>query len=347
LRKEIFGLLKSGDGQDQRKRAVSPCLLPIKDAAMQLPYDIGDFSDFYASIYHATNAGSMLRPQNPLLPNYKFVPVAYHGRSSSFIVSGSPVTRPCGQRRLDHDAPEFGASQQLDYEAEVAFVVGTGNALGHPISIGEAASHLFGLGLLNDWSARDIQAWEYQPLGPFLAKSFACTLSPWVVTMEALAPFRVKAATRPAGDPAPLKYLTSPDQNEAAAFDLGVEVLISSKAMRERGLAPHRISLSNLRHMYWTAAQLLTHQSSNGCNLRPGDILGSGTVSGPDKGSYSCLLEVTWRGANPLELPSGETRKFLEDGDEVIIRGRCEKDGFASIGLGECRSIILPSHASA
>jgi fumarylacetoacetase len=196
LRKAIFELLKSGDGEDQRKRAALPSLLPIKDAAMQLPYDIGDFSDFYASIYHATNAGSMLRPQNPLLPNYKFVPVAYHGRSSSFVVSGTPITRPCGQRRLDQDTPEFGASRHLDYEAEVAFVVGTGNALGRPIPIDEAASHLFGLGLLNDWSARDIQAWEYQPLGPFLAKSFASTLSPWVVTMEALAPFRVKPAAR-------------------------------------------------------------------------------------------------------------------------------------------------------
>jgi fumarylacetoacetase len=340
LRARLSRLLGAEASADERAK-VKKHLLPMSTVEMLLPARIGDYSDFYASIHHATNVGKMLRPDNPLLPNYKYVPIGYHGRSSSIVVSGTPVRRPKGQRKPE-GAPEpiFGPSQSLDYELEVGFFAGTPNLLGDPIPIEKAEEHLFGLCLLNDWSARDMQAWEYQPLGPFLAKNFATTISPWVVTLEALEPFRTPAFARPPGDPAPLPYLRSPDPR---GFDVMLQVLLSSKKMREQKAAPAELCRSNLRDLYWTPAQLLAHHASNGCNLRPGDLLGSGTVSGDSKESRGCLLERTWRGAEPLTLPGGETRKFLEDGDEVILRGYCEKPGFARITLGECRGVIEPA----
>jgi fumarylacetoacetase len=316
-------------------------LVRISDARMQLPASIGDYTDFYASIFHATNVGSMFRPDEPLLPNYKYVPIGYHGRASSIRVSGAPVRRPHGQSRPpDAPEPQFGLSRRLDFELEVGAFIGAGNTLGEPIPIADAEQHLFGVCLLNDWSARDIQQWEYQPLGPFLAKSFATTISPWVVTLDALEPFRTAAFSRPAGDPPPLRYLSHPDDTAGGGIDVQLEVSIASARMRAEGIVPHAIAHSNTRHLYWTLAQLVTHHASNGCDLRPGDRLATGTVSGPTRGSRGCLLELTWRGTEPLLLPTGEERRFLEDGDEVIFRGWCERHGRARIGLGECRSII-------
>jgi fumarylacetoacetase len=321
-------------------------LVPQSDAELLLPAAVGDYTDFYASVFHATNVGSMFRPDSPLLPNYKYVPIGYHGRSSSIVVSGTPVRRPCGQTRDDASgaAPVFGATRRLDYELEVGAFVAAGNPLGESIPIGRAEEHVFGLCLLNDWSARDIQAWEYQPLGPFLAKSFATTISPWVVTLDALAPFRAPAFERPAGDPQPLPYLDSPENRAHGAVDVSLEVYLSSRAMRDRGDAPLRVSRSRFAQMYWTAAQMVAHHTSNGCNLRPADLLGSGTVSGDTKESRGCLLELTGRGAEPLRLPTGETRRFLEDGDEVVLRGYCERAGWRRIGFGECRGEVVPSH---
>jgi fumarylacetoacetase len=311
------------------------------EAEMRLPAEVGDYTDFYASLFHATNVGKMLRPDNPLLPNYKWVPIGYHGRASSLVVSGTPVTRPQGQTEPGESGePRFGPSRALDYELEVAAFLGPGNALGQPIPLAEAESRLFGLCLLNDWSARDLQKWEYQPLGPFLAKSFATSISPWVVTMEALLPFRVPAFARPAGDPQPLPYLSHEEDRAHGGIDLRLEVRLATSAMRERGLEPVAICRSNLRDVYWTFAQMLTHHGSNGCNLRPGDLIASGTVSGSEKESRGSLIELTWRGSEPLALPGGEERRFLEAGDEVILRGHCEREGFARIGFGECRGVI-------
>jgi fumarylacetoacetase len=311
------------------------------DAEMLLPAVIGDYTDFYASVFHATNVGKMLRPDNPLLPNYKWVPIGYHGRASSLVVSGTEIARPQGQTEPGESGePRFGPTRSLDYELEVAAFLGPGNRLGVPIPLAEAESHLFGLCLLNDWSARDVQKWEYQPLGPFLAKSFATSISPWVVTLEALAPYRVAAFARPAGDPQPLPHLANAEDREHGGFDLRLEVQLTTKAMRERGLPPFRVSHSNLRDVYWTLAQMVAHHSSNGCNLRPGDLIASGTVSGPEPENRGCLIERTWRGTEPLALPSGEARRFLEPGDEVILRGHCERDGFARIGFGECRGVV-------
>jgi fumarylacetoacetase len=322
--------------------------VPMRDAELLLPAEIGDYSDFYASIHHATKVGAMFRPDNPLLPNYKYVPIGYHGRASSIVASGTPVRRPCGQTKDDiQELPTFGPSRRLDYELEVGIFVGPGNWQGEPIPIAEAERHIFGVCLVNDWSARDIQKWEYQPLGPFLSKSFATTISPWVVTMEALAPFRVPALVRPTGDPPPLDYLNDPSDRERGGIDVTLEVWLQTQPMRDRGIEPVRLSRSNLRDMYWTAAQLLTHHTSNGCNVRPGDLLASGTVSGPAKDSRGCLLELTSRGSDPLTLPSGEQRRFLENGDEVILRGYCEGPGFVRIGLGECRGTVLPASAPA
>jgi fumarylacetoacetase len=338
LRQRLSALLRA-DSPEQAK--LEPLLSPMSEAALSVPAHIGDYTDFYASVHHATNVGRLFRPDNPLLPNYKYVPIGYHGRASSIIVSGSDVRRPCGQAKPpDAKSPAFGPSRSLDYELEVAFFAGPGNALGEPVPITRAEAHIFGLCLLNDWSARDIQAWEYQPLGPFLAKSFTTTVSPWVVTMEALAPFRVPAFRRPEGDPPPLPYLTSPHDAAAGGIDLTLEVYLASRKMRDTGLAPLRLSRGNLRNLYWTPAQLLTHHTSNGCNLRPGDLLASGTVSGPSPEERGCLLELTNRGAEPIRLPTGEIRKFLEDGDEVTFRGYCQRAGFARIGFGECRGIV-------
>jgi len=320
-------------------------LVPMAVAGMVVPAEIGDYTDFYASVFHATNVGALFRPDNPLLPNYKYVPIGYHGRASSIVASGTAVRRPHGQTRPAETAPPvFGASKALDYELEVgAFICGA-NALGDTVPVGRAEERLFGLCLLNDWSARDIQSWEYQPLGPFLSKNFATTVSPWIVTIDALAPFRAPAFVRPPGDPAPLGYLADPHDATHGGFDIQLEVLLRTKRMRDSGATAVQISRGDFQSMYWTVAQLLTHHSSNGCNLRPGDLLGSGTVSGPDAGSRGCLLEMTRRGAEPLSLSSGETRTFLEDGDEVTFRGWCERDGAARIGFGECRGEIRPAN---
>jgi fumarylacetoacetase len=317
-------------------------LSPMADVETQVPCEIGDYTDFYASIHHATNVGSMFRPDNPLLPNYKYMPIGYHGRASSIVPSGSPVRRPQGQVRDDASGPpRFQPTRLLDYELEVGFFVGPGNRVGEAIPIDQAGGRLFGACLLNDWSARDVQSWEYQPLGPFLAKSFATTVSPWVVTMDALAPFRIPAQRRPADDPAPLSYLWSEQDQAAGGFDISLEVFLSTERMRAQGLGPERLSGSTLAWMYWTPAQLLAHHSSNGCNLRPGDLLASGTVSGPTESERGCLLELTWRGTQPIQLPSGEQREFLEDGDQVIFRGYCVGEGFRRIGFGECRGMIV------
>lgn len=316
-------------------------LVAIADADLLLPAAIGDYTDFYASIFHATNVGRLFRPDHPLLPNYKYVPIAYHGRASSIVPSGTAIQRPQGQRKGATDAvPQFGSAQLLDYELEVGFFVGAGNALGQAIAIDQAEDHIFGLCLVNDWSARDIQAWEYQPLGPFLAKNFATTLSAWVVTLEALAPFRCPAFQRDRNDPPPLPYLAAPENVAWGGVDLTVEVWLASNQMRQAGMEPIRLSRATFQQMYWTLAQMLTHHTSNGCNLRSGDLLASGTVSGDAPGSQGCLLEMTQRGANPVELPTGEKRSFLEAGDEVILRGYCEKSGFVRIGFGECRGRV-------
>ena len=342
LRRALSAFLDAGaqlDGAD-----ASRVLVPMRDAELLLPVKIGDYTDFYASIEHATNVGSMFRPDNPLLPNYKWVPIGYHGRASSIVVSGTNIRRPVGQTRDGaNGSPAFGPSRRLDYELEVGAFIGVGNSLGSPIPIDDADQHLFGLCLLNDWSARDIQTWEYQPLGPFLAKNFASTISPWVVTLDALEPFRVPARTRDEGDPQPLPHLASARDAASGAFAITLEVSLSSAAMRTAGADPLVVSVSEFANMYWTVAQMVTHHASNGCNLLPGDLLGSGTVSGVMKQSRGCLLERTWRGTEPLQLPTGETRAFLEDGDEVIVRGFCERAGARRIGFGECRGVVLPA----
>ncbi|MGE0554505.1 MAG: fumarylacetoacetase [Gemmatimonadales bacterium] len=340
LRRAVFGALVDGG----LKSKLAPGLVPLAAVAPVLPARIGDYTDFYASVHHATNVGSMFRPDNPLLPNYKWVPIGYHGRASSVVVSGTSVRRPRGQTKDDQKpAPTVGPSRGLDYECEVGIWVGAGNRLGEPIPIERAAGHFFGLSLLNDWSARDLQRWEYQPLGPFLSKSFATTVSPWIVTADALAPFRAPAAKRAEGDPAPLPYLSAAEDQSAGAIELELEVALSSSRMRAAGMPPMSLSRSSFASLYWTVAQLITHHASNGCNLAPGDLLGSGTVSGPTRESRGCLLELTWRGSEPLDLPTGETRRFLEDGDEVMLRGRCRRDGFVSIGFGDCRGVVTPA----
>ena len=340
FRHALHTLLRTDTSEGLAARAHAE-LVPQAEAELLLPLHIGDYTDFYASVYHATNVGSMFRPENPLLPNYKWVPIGYHGRASSIVPSGTPVRRPSGQTRDDGaQPPVMGPTRRLDYELEVGFVIGAGNPLGTAIPLAEAEAHLFGLCLLNDWSARDVQTWEYQPLGPFLAKNFASTISPWIVTVEALAPFRTGAFARPEGDPAPLPYLADADNERQGGFDVQLEVWLSSAQMRSEGMAPVRISRSRLADLYWTAAQFIAHHTVNGCNLQPGDLLGSGTVSGKAKDARGCLLELTWRGTEPLALPTGETRRFLEDGDEVLMRGACERDGFRRIGLGECRGIV-------
>jgi fumarylacetoacetase len=294
-------------------------------------------------MFHATNVGTMFRPDNPLLPNYKFVPIGYHGRASSIVISGTEITRPKGQNRSDSEQPPiFAPCKNLDYEMEVGFFVGQGNQLGEPISIDEAEKHIFGLCLVNDWSARDIQAWEYQPLGPFLAKNFATSVSPFVVTMEALAPFRAPAFARDENDPKPLDYLHSEANEKSGGFDITLEVYLQTEKMRDAQQEPFLLSRSNTKDLYWTIAQMLTHHASNGCNLQTGDLMATGTVSGNSKDARGCLLELTWRGTEPIQLPNGETRRFLEDGDEVIMRGFCEREGFRRIGFGECRGVIVP-----
>ena len=342
LRQSVSAFLRSDSTAPGANPSIATDILtPMSAAEMLLPATIGDYTDFYASIAHATNVGSMFRPDNPLLPNYKWVPIGYHGRASSIVVSGTPVRRPAGQTRDAADeSPHVGPSRRLDYELEVGVLIAHGNALGQPIPIAQAEQNVFGLCLVNDWSARDIQTWEYQPLGPFLAKNFATTVSPWVVTLDALEPYRVPAFARPPGDPAPLPYLASADDARRGGIDITLDVLLSSAKMRANGTPAIRVSRGSFREMYWTIAQLVAHHTSNGCNLRPGDLLASGTVSGPARESRGCLLERTWRGTEPLTLPTGESRTFLDDGDEVIMRAYCERPGRARIGFGECRGRV-------
>jgi len=345
LREGLTDLLREGSDAARKAQPLrGDFLFPIGESTVYLPVEIGDYTDFYASIHHATNVGRMFRPDNPLLPNYKYVPIGYHGRASSILVSGTPIRRPMGQTRAaDAATPTFGPSRMLDYESELGLFVGQGNDLGSSISIRDADDHVFGYCLVNDWSARDIQTWEYQPLGPFLAKNFATTVSPWVVTTEAIEPYRVPASPRPEGDPKALDYLSSEKNDRSGGIDATLEVHISSKKMRDQGIQPLLLSRAPFSLMYWTMAQLLTHHASNGCNLRTGDLIASGTVSGPTPESLGCLLELTNRGANPVSLPTGETRKFLEDGDEVIMRGYLDADDRPRIGFGECRGAILPA----
>ena len=346
LRQRVFDLLDADGKERQRVAALEEKLLvAMKDARMHLPARIGGYTDFFASSYHASNTGRMMRPDNPdpLLPNYCWIPIAYHGRASSIRASGAPVRRPNGQRLPPSGSPMFGPSQSLDYELEVGAFMGPGNALGRAIPIAEAGARVFGLCLLNDWSARDMQGWEYQPLGPFLAKNFATSISPWIVTMDALAPFRVSALERPDGDPKPLPYLFNERDQLGGGFAIELDVLIETEKMRRAGAKPHRLSRGNMRDLYWTVAQMVTHHSSNGCNLEPGDLFGSGTLSGPEPASYGSLLELSWRGSKPVALPNGETRRFLEDGDEVIFHARARREGFVAIGFGECRARVEPA----
>jgi fumarylacetoacetase len=338
LRRHLSAILSADRDDMHMQDRIAPLLVPMCDAAMQLPAQIGDYTDFYASIHHATRVGKLFRPDQPLLPNYKYVPIGYHGRASSIVGSGGDVRRPCGQTKGADQEPLFGPARALDYELEVGLFVGPGNSFGQSIPIAEAEQHIFGLCLVNDWSARDIQSWEYQPLGPFLAKSFATTISPWIVPLEALAPYRVPALGRPAGDPAPLPYLTSPS-SDRDGIDLTLEVYLQSQRMRETDAAPMLLSRGNLRELYWTIAQLLTHHTSNGCNLRPGDLLATGTISGPEAGSEGCLLEKRLS-AEPVRLPSGEMRTFLEDGDQMTFRAYTQRPGLPRIGFGECTGTL-------
>ncbi|TMH30802.1 MAG: fumarylacetoacetase [Betaproteobacteria bacterium] len=337
VRAALSQALREGSEQTSSLRS---CLVAQSQAEMGMPCSVGDYTDFYTGIHHATAVGKLFRPDQPLLPNYKWVPIGYHGRSSSLRASGHRFPRPLGQFKTEAAEPQFGPCRRLDYELEVGALIGSGNELGEPIAIAQAEDHLFGLVLLNDWSARDVQAWEYQPLGPFLAKNFATTLSPWVVTMDALAPFRVPFA-RPAGDPKPLPYLDSASNREQGAIDITLEVWLQTAAMRARAEPAVRLMQSNFRDAYWTLAQLVAHHTSNGCNLQSGDLFGSGTQSGPDVGQGGSLLELTHGGKQPIMLPDGETRTFLEDGDTVTLRGFCERAGQRRIGFGDCAATVI------
>lgn len=342
LRKVLHSLLSTSRTQQP---AVQANLIPIASAEFFVPAHIGGYTDFYASIHHATNVGRLFRPENPLLPNYKHIPIAYHGRASSIVVSGAPVVRPSGQQRQGENPPVYAPSRRLDYELEAGIYIASGNSMGATIPVTEAEQQIFGLSLVNDWSARDIQAWEYQPLGPFLGKNFATSVSPWVITAEALAPFRAPVPQRPEGDPKPLPYLYAETDQQQGAFSIDLEVRLATAKMREQKIAAHRLSRVNFNTMYWTLAQMVTHHASNGCNLEPGDLLASGTVSGPTPDSLGSLLEITQGGRESIALPNGETRTFLEDGDEVILQGHCFAPGFRRIGFGECRGVILPAPA--
>lgn len=360
IRKQVSKLLRD-DCPDLRDNAEvrQHAIMELDEEGLVLPFFPGDYTDFYASLYHATNVGSMFRPDNPLLPNYKHIPIGYHGRASSVVPSGTPIKRPVGQQAPAEEggSPSFGPCKLLDYEMEMGVVVGKGNELGEPVSIQDAEDHMLGLCILNDWSARDLQKWEYVPLGPFLAKNFASTVSPYIVTMEALAPFRCEAQERDAGDPQPLAYMDSDANRKAGGIDITVEVHIASAKMREQGMDPVHLSTANFKDMYWTLAQMLTHHTVNGCNLQSGDLLGSGTISGTTRGARGSMLELTWDGdpfsnppvvvpgtqRTPIVLPTGEERKFIADGDEIIMKAYCEREGFRRIGFGECRGIIEPA----
>ena len=343
LRKQLLALFDEHSPHAERMRSLGSALLhPMAECQMHVPAQIGDYTDFYVGIHHAMNVGKLFRPDNPLLPNYKYVPIGYHGRASTICISGTPIRRPHGQTlTAGQEVPDFGPCKRLDYELELGVWIGPGNPGGEPININEAASQVAGFCLLNDWSARDLQAWEYQPLGPFLSKSFATSISAWVVMPEALAPFRHAQPARPAGDPQPLAYLYDTADQQGGALDIELEVLLLTEQMRAQGLAPQRLALSNTLNMYWTVAQLVTHHSVNGCKLQPGDLFGTGTLSGPETGQFGSLLEMTEGGKQVVELANGETRRFLERGDEVILRARCKGDGQVSIGFGECRGRVV------
>ena len=342
LRLALSRALREGAAEQSQ---LAGCLVPQSVAEFAVPARIGDYTDFYTSVHHATNIGRQFRPDNPLLPNFKWIPIGYHGRASSIGVSGQSFPRPVGQTLPPGaSVPVFGPCKRLDYELEMGVFVGGGNALGEPIAITEAEASVFGMCLLNDWSARDIQAWEYQPLGPFLSKNFASTISPWIVTLEALAPYRV-AFTRPEGDPQPLPYLDAPANRAQGAMDVQLEVLLQTQAMREQGQAAARLTHTSYRHAYWTVAQMVAHHTVNGCNLQPGDLLGTGTLSGPTLDQAGALIELTVGGKQPLTLPNGQSRTYLEDGDAVVLRGWCEKPGAARIGFGECIGTVLPARA--
>ena len=338
LRRALFEALAQGSALEG---ALKACLVPQDEAIFSLPAQIGDYTDFYISIYHATAIGRQFRPDNPLLPNYKWIPIGYHGRSSSIGVSGQSFPRPQGQRP-GATGPTVGPSTRLDYELEVGIFIGAGNPLGAAIPLADAENHIFGLCLLNDWSARDLQGWEYQPLGPFLAKNFATTISPWVVTLQALAPFRVPFK-RPEADPQPLPYLDSQENRDGGAIDIRLEALIQTAKMHDRHEPPQRLSQTSFRHAYWTISQLVAHHTVNGCNLRPGDLFGSGTQSGPTPAEAGSLVELSEGGSQPLQIGPDEQRTFLEDGDTVIFRGRCERPGAVTIGFGELRASVLPA----
>ena len=344
LRKTLTELLHA-NAEPSHRHAAESVLHSIAGATVIKPAHIPNYTDFYTSIHHATRVGRLFRPDNPLLPNYKHIPIGYHGRASSILPSGIPIQRPHGQSRpSSHELdPVFGPTAALDYEIELAFYIGQPNPLGTPIPIANAAQHIFGVGLLNDWSARDIQSWEYQPLGPFLAKSFATTVSPWITPMAALEPFRAPAAPRSHTDPKPLPYLHNPADHAHGNLDLKLEVFLMTEIMRANNLEPFSLSQSNSRDLYWTPSQLVAHHTSNGCNLQTGDIHATGTISGASETAAGCLLELTSNGANPIKLPTGETRTFLRDGDEIILRGTCERPDHPRIGLGECRAAILPA----
>ena len=343
LRRRLSALL-SADGPDRAKieQRAAQLLHNAADCTLHLPAAIGSFTDFFAGIHHARNGGMRRDPNNPLNPNYKYVPVAYHSRASSVRPSGVPIRRPNGQRKaINEDAPTFEPTQKLDYELELAVWIGPGNELGQPIPIAEAGEHVFGLGLVNDWSARDVQGWESQPLGPFLAKNFGTTVSPWVITTEALAPFRIAQPPRPVGDPRPLPYLWDEADQQTGAFDIALEALLLTEGLRAKGLPPHRMSASNTTDLYWTLAQLVAHHTCGGCNLAPGDLFGTGTISGPTPDGYGSLMELSGDGQRPITLTSGETRTFLEGGDEVIFRAHCHRTGCTPIGFGECRARVI------
>ncbi len=339
LRDRLTELLH--DSADQHTQAKLSQAL-VTNPIFLKPIQIGDYTDFYASLHHATRVGRLFRPDNPLLPNYKHVPIGYHGRASSIVLSGTAIHRPSGQILPPGETtPVFAPTRALDYELELAAYIGTGNRLGQPIPIDRAADHIFGVSLLNDWSARDIQSWEYQPLGPFLGKSFATSISPFILPMAALAPYRAPLAPRPEGDPSTLAYLQTPTDRSAGALDIQLEVQLSTAAMRADNIPAVTLSHSNTRDLYWTFAQMVTHHTSNGCNLNPGDLLATGTVSGPEASASGCLLELTQRGAHPIQLPTGEIRSFLLSGDEVTLRGLCQREGLPTLSLGECRGRIL------
>jgi fumarylacetoacetase len=339
LRERVTTLLDEEHAGGETRSRVEAALVPMRDSEMKIPAQIGDYTDFYASIDHAIRVGKLFRPDNPILPNYRHVPIGYHGRTSSIVISGSEIRRPCGQTKPANAAPVFGPTKSLDYELEVGVFVGLGNQLGQAIPIHEAEEHVFGLCLVNDWSARDIQSWEYQPLGPFLGKSFATSISPWVVPLAALAPYRVPVRERSEGEPEPLSYLKSA-RAERDGIDLTLDVYLESRAMREAGLSPQRVSRGNLRDLYWSIAQLVAHHTSNGCNLRTGDLLATGTVSGPAEGAEGCLLEMRHR-AHPVRLATDEQRMFLEDGDRVILHAFAQRPGLPRIGFGECVGTVV------